>query len=225
MENKKILIADDEERIVRLVKDFLNNAGYEVICAYDGQSALDVFHSDENISLAIIDIMMPNLNGWEVTRSIRDEGFTTPIIMLSARSEDFDMLEGFDAGIDEYVTKPFSPAVLVKRVDAILKRADGNVGKKDIKAGLLMDEQAYMAYLDGAPIEFTQTEFEMLLHLYDNKGRVLSREQLIEAVWGYDFEGDTRVVDGHIARIRYKLGEYGNTHLKTVYGMGYKLNV
>ena len=223
MEKKKILIADDEERIVKLVSDFLNASGYETVCAADGKEALDIFNADNTIDLAIIDIMMPEIDGWEVTREIRKES-DMPIIMLSARAEEFDLLTGFVSGIDEYVTKPFSPAVLVKRVEALLKRASGQPLSEDkVQKGLLIDSNAFTAFVDGEPLELTLKEFELLSYLYENSGRVLTRDQLLNAIWGYDYLGDSRTVDSHIARLRTKLGDYGASHLKTIYGMGYKL--
>lgn len=223
MEKKKILIADDEERIVKLVSDFLNASGYETVCAADGKEALDIFNADSGIDLAIIDIMMPEIDGWAVTREIRKKS-DLPIIMLSARAEEFDLLTGFESGIDEYVTKPFSPAVLVKRVDALLKRSSGQPLIEDkVKKGLVIDSNAFTAFVDGVPLELTLKEFELLSYLYENAGRVLTRDQLLNAIWGYDYLGDSRTVDSHIARLRTKLGDYGSAHLKTIYGMGYKL--
>ncbi len=223
MEKKKILIADDEERIVKLVSDFLNASGYETVCAADGKETLDIFNADNTIDLAIIDIMMPEIDGWEVTREIRKKS-DMPIIMLSARAEEFDLLTGFESGIDEYVTKPFSPAVLVKRVEALLKRASGQPLSEDmVQKGLVIDSNAFTAFVDGEPLELTLKEFELLSYLYENSGRVLTRDQLLNAIWGYDYLGDSRTVDSHIARLRTKLGDYGASHLKTIYGMGYKL--
>lgn len=223
MEKKKILIADDEERIVKLVSDFLSASGYETVCAADGKEALDIFNKDGDIDLCIIDIMMPEVDGWEVTREIRKKS-DLPIIMLSARSEEFDLLTGFESGIDEYVTKPFSPAVLVKRVEALLKRASGQALSDDkLQKGLVIDSNAFTAFVDGKPLELTLKEFELLSYLYENSGRVLTRDQLLNAIWGYDYLGDSRTVDSHIARLRTKLGDYGASHLKTIYGMGYKL--
>ena len=226
MGNYKILIADDEERIVRLVSDFLNNSGYDTLTASDGQKALEIFKaSSEDINLAIIDIMMPELDGWALTREIRKIS-DVPIIMLSARAEEFDLLTGFEAGIDEYVTKPFSPAVLVKRVDALIKRYTGRHGAVcDTKKGLYIDDAAYLAYIDGKTLELTLKEFELLSHLSKNSGIVLTRDQLLDAIWGYDYVGDSRTVDSHIARLRTKLGDWGASHLKTIYGMGYKLEL
>ena len=225
MERKKILVADDEERIVKLVSDFLTASGYEVIPAANGKEALDRFNSGSDISLAVIDIMMPEIDGWTVTREIRKKS-DIPIIMLSARSEEFDLLTGFESGIDEYVTKPFSPAVLVKRIEALLKRSSGQpLSGEEIKKGLVIDDSAFVAYIDGTPLELTLKEFELLSYLYQNSGRVLTRDQLLNAIWGYDYLGDSRTVDSHIARLRTKLGDYGAAHLKTIYGMGYKLEV
>ena len=225
MERKKILVADDEERIVKLVSDFLTASGYEVIPASDGKEALDRFNADSDISLAVIDIMMPEIDGWAVTREIRKKS-DIPIIMLSARAEEFDLLTGFESGIDEYVTKPFSPAVLVKRIEALLKRSSGQpLSGEEIKKGLVIDDSAFVAYIDGMPLELTLKEFELLSYLYQNSGRVLTRDQLLNAIWGYDYLGDSRTVDSHIARLRTKLGDYGAAHLKTIYGMGYKLEV
>lgn len=225
MEKKKILIADDEERIVKLVSDFLNAAGYETVSAADGREALEVFSANPDIKLAVIDIMMPEIDGWEVTREIRKQS-NIPVIMLSARAEEFDLLTGFESGIDEYVTKPFSPAVLVKRVDALLKRSSGQpLSGEEVKRGLVIDNDAFTAYIDGTALELTLKEFELLSYLYENAGRVLTRDQLLNAIWGYDYLGDSRTVDSHIARLRIKLGDYGVSHLKTIYGMGYKLDI
>ncbi len=226
MADKKILIADDEERIVRLVSDFLKAAGYSTVTAADGGQALEIFKSQkESLALAIIDIMMPEIDGWALTREIRKES-QLPIIMLSARAEEFDLLEGFNAGIDEYVTKPFSPAVLVKRVEALIKRSAGVTSEQaNTQKGLLIDSDAFMAYVDGKPLELTLKEFELLSYLAENSGRVLTRDQLLNAIWGYDYMGDTRTVDSHIARLRTKLGDLGASQLKTIYGMGYKLEL
>lgn len=223
MEKKKILIADDEELIVTLVSDFLKSSGFETVCTYDGAAALAAVEN-EKIDLCIIDIMMPEIDGWELTRRIREK-HNMPIIMLSARSEEFDMLTGFESGADEYVTKPFSPAVLVKRVQALLKRGGEDTAEVLFDKGLVINRDAFTATLDGTALELTLKEFELLAYLYDNSGLVLTRDQLLNAVWGYDYIGDSRTVDSHIARIRLKLGDYGSAHLKTIYGMGYKLEV
>lgn len=225
MEKYKILIADDEERIVTLISDFLKAAGYDTVSAFDGKKAFDMLSSDKDIDLAIIDIMMPEMDGWALTREIRKTS-DMPIIMLSARSEEFDLLMGFESGIDEYVTKPFSPAVLVKRVEALIKRSRASVGEthSELK-GLSIDEAAFTATLDGRNLELTLKEFELLSHLCRNSGQVLTRDQLLNAIWGYDYCGDSRTVDSHIARLRIKLGDFGAAHLKTIYGMGYKFEL
>ena len=223
MTDKTVLIADDEERIVTLIGDFLENAGFKTVRVYDGLAALNKVKTGE-IDLAIVDIMMPELDGWQLTREIRKIS-DLPIIMLSARSEEFDMLEGFGSGVDEYVTKPFSPAVLVKRVEALLKlsaaKNDAALNEKELD----INREAFTVCVNGENIELTLKEFELLCTLYDNAGRVLSRDQLLTHVWGYDYYGDERTVDSHIARLRTKLGRYGAAHLKTVYGMGYKLEL
>lgn len=224
MGKKKILIADDEERIVNLVSDFLTASGFETVKAFDGAAALEAVRQNGDISLAIIDIMMPGIDGWELTREIRKFS-GMPIIMLSARSEEFDLLTGFESGADEYVTKPFSPAVLVKRVEALLKRSEAFTVPQKKDEGLIINSEAFTAFLDGRQLELTLKEFELLTHLYENSGRVLSRDQLLNAIWGYDYMGDCRTVDSHIARLRLKLGDYGAAHLKTIYGMGYKLEI
>lgn len=224
MTDKTILIADDEERIVMLIGDFLENVGYKTKRVFDGEAALTVAQKG-GIDLCIVDIMMPGLDGWALTREIRKFS-NMPIIMLSARGEEFDMLEGFDAGVDEYVTKPFSPAVLVKRVEALLKLSSfENDGAAHSQNGLEINREAFTVYVNGEAVELTLKEFELLCALYDNAGRVLSRDQLLTHVWGYDYYGDERTVDSHIARLRTKLGAFGAAHLKTVYGMGYKLEV
>ena len=220
---KKIIVADDEMLIRRLVCDFLNSAGYETLQAEDGAEAIELFEKNQDAALMIVDIMMPEVDGWEVTRKIRKNS-DIPIIMLSARAEEFDLLTGFESGIDEYVTKPFSPAVLVKRVEALLKRAAGQpLSEEQPKKGLVIDNGAFTAFVDGLPLELTLKEFELLSYLYENAGRVLTRDQLLNAIWGYDYLGDSRTVDSHIARLRTKLGDFGASHLKTIYGMGYKL--
>lgn len=220
MEEKTILIADDEERILTLVSDFLKKSGYRVLIADDGEKAVEMFESNERIDLIILDIMMPGIDGWEVCRRIRKTS-DVPIILLSARSEEFDELTGFEAGADEYVTKPFSPAVLVKRVDALLRRFDGLPQKN--RQRLFIDKDAFIAYLDGSALDLTLKEFQILSLLWENPGRVYTRDQLLDAIWSFDFDGDSRTVDSHVARLRVKLGDFGNNHLKTVYGMGYKI--
>lgn len=222
---KKIIIADDEMRIRKLVGDFLKREGYEPIEAENGQQALDIYESEkDDVVLLILDIMMPEYNGWEVCRKIR-ESSDVPIILLTARSEEFDELTGYEAGADDYVTKPFSPSVLMKRVAALLRRCDGTPKARSGKSisNLVINEEAHEVHLNGVELELTLKEYNILLKLMENPRRVYSREQLLDSIWGYDYVGDIRTVDSHVARLRTKLGEWGMKHLKTVYGIGYKI--
>lgn len=221
MSKKKILIADDEARITDLISDYLTAAGYETVVAGDGNAALEAFQQNKDLSAVILDIMMPGPDGWQVCKEIRKTS-AVPVLMLTARAEEFDQLMGFESGADDYVTKPFSPAVLVKRIEALIRRANGKVVPAEKQEGLVINKDSYVAYLDGKVLELTLKEFEILVYLTDNKSHVLTRDQILNAVWGYDYEGDVRTVDSHVARLRIKLGNYGNNHLKTVYGMGYK---
>ena len=221
MTNKPlILVVDDEIRITELISDFLKASDFDVITAADGEKALEAFKTNPDISLAVLDIMMPEIDGWQVCREIRKTS-ALPIILLTARAEEFDQLMGFESGADDYVTKPFSPAVLVKRIEALLRRAKASDNLLPEK-GLVINKDAYVAYIDGQVVSLTLKEFEILVFLSENSSIVLTRDQILAAVWGYDFDGDNRTVDSHVARLRTKLGEYGNKHLKTVYGMGYK---
>ena len=225
MENaKKIIVADDEARIRDLIADFLSANGYEALKCSDGDVAVRMFRQNPDTALVILDIMMPEMDGWQACREIRKLSERVPIIMLTARAEEFDQLMGFEAGTDEYVTKPFSPAVLIKRIDVLIRRSTA-VPVRGGEKGLRIDSDAYLAYLDGKPLELTLKEFEILRHLYENAGRVLTRDQLLNAIWGYDFMGELRTVDSHMAHLRTKLGDYGNSHLKTIYGLGYKIEV
>ena len=222
---KRIIVADDEARIRRLVCDFLSCEGYEAIEAADGDVALEIFNTQGNIDALILDVMMPNMDGWEVCRKIREKS-NVPILMLTARSEEFDELMGFEVGADDYVTKPFSPGVLMKRVAALLRRAGGEAEDTNSLPGLdglKVDEIAHVVTLDGTALELTLKEYNILLKLLSSVGRVFSREQLLDDIWGYDYAGDIRTVDSHVARLRTKLGIWGNEHLKTVYGIGYKI--
>lgn len=224
---KRILVADDEALIRRLVCDFLKNAGYETVEAVNGREAIDKFFSVGSIDLVICDIMMPEADGWEVTRKIR-ESSSVPILVLTARSQEFDELMSFESGADDYVTKPFSPGVLVKRVEAILKRSNStNTETDDIISidGLVIDIPAHTVTNSLKPVELTIKEHNILVKLARNCGRIYSREQLLDSIWGIDFVGDPRTVDSHVARLRTKLGEWGEAHLKTVYGVGYKIEV
>ncbi|MBO5231982.1 MAG: response regulator transcription factor [Clostridia bacterium] len=220
-EKTTVLVADDEPRITELIKDFLLASGYKAIVAHDGEEALHLFNKHSEISLIILDIMMPEMDGWQVCREIRKTS-DKPIILLTARSEEFDQLMGFESGADDYVTKPFSPAVLIKRIEALLRRSSVKTAEPQNKKGLVINKEAYVAYMDGRVLELTLKEFEILVYLSDNHSRVLTRDQILNAVWGYDFEGDNRTVDSHVARLRTKLGSFGSTNLRTVYGMGYK---
>lgn len=222
---KTIMIADDEERIRKIVGDFLKKEGYSIIEAEDGDETYTLFEQNKNsIDLIILDIMMPGMNGWEVCRKIR-ESSNVPVIMLSARSEEFDELTGYESGADDYVTKPFSPVILVKRVEALLRRAStsgSNSAEREF-SDLIFNDEAHEVKLEGKEVELTLKEYNILKELLESSGRVFSREQLLDSIWGYDFTGDIRTVDSHVARLRTKLGDWGNKHLKTVYGIGYKI--
>lgn len=222
---ERILVADDEQKIRKLVGDFLKKSGYDVIEAEDGDDAFRLFQLNRNdISLMILDIMMPGLNGWEVCRKVRETS-DIPVIMLTARSEEFDILTGYENGADDYVTKPFSPGVLVKRVEALLRRVGGAnaANSEKIVSKLVFNDEAHEVRLEGKEIDLTLKEYKILKKFLESPGRVFSREQLLDSIWGFDFSGDIRTVDSHVARLRTKLGEWGNKHLKTVYGIGYKI--
>ncbi len=222
---KKILVADDEELIRRLVSDFLVQEGYEPVLAVDGEEAMKLFDENPDIALLILDIMMPGLDGWEVCRLIRERS-SVPIIMLTARSTEFDQLTAFDAGADDYVTKPCSPSVLMKRVAALLRRGDTTGGSKVLAVDeLKLDSFAHEVWLEGNSISLTLKEYSILQKLLAVPGRVFTREQLLDDIWGFDFDGDVRTVDSHVARLRTKLGVWGEKHIKTIYGAGYKLEV
>ena len=218
----KILIADDEERMRRLVGDFLKKVGYTVIEAADGHEALDLFCNDQNIDLIILDVMMPEYDGWAVCREIRKSS-QIPVIMLTARGEESDELFGFDLGADEYIAKPFSLKILAARVQALLRRAE-NI--KDVKNfdGLEIDKPGRRVYLDGEMIELTPKEYDLLLYVAENAGLALSREQILNAVWDYDYYGDERTVDTHIKKLRAKLGKKSDL-IQTVRGLGYRFEV
>lgn len=225
---KRILVADDEALIRRLVCDFLKNSGYETVEAVDGKDAIEKFFSVGSFDLVICDIMMPEYDGWEVCKKIR-ESSSVPILVLTARSQEFDELMSFESGADDYVTKPFSPVILVKRVEALLKRAQGRVFSNSDEIisidGLVIDIPAHTVTNNGNGVELTIKEHNILVKLASNSGRIYSREQLLDSIWGVDFVGDPRTVDSHVARLRTKLGTWGDAHLKTVYGVGYKIEV
>ncbi|MBM7870457.1 DNA-binding response OmpR family regulator [Clostridium pascui] len=223
MSAKKILIVDDEMLIRKLVKDFLKKEGYATLEAGDGKRALEMILENEDISLVILDVMMPGYDGWTVCREVRKVS-KVPIIMLTARSEEFDELYGFELGVDEYVTKPFSPNILVARVNAVLRRSEGN--KDSVKSfdGLIVDEEARTVFIEGSQVDLSPKEYEMLLYLVENMGKALSREQILNQVWGYDYFGGLRTVDTHINRLRIKLLGKEN-YVQTVRGFGYKFEV
>ena len=225
----KILVADDEQLIRKLIKDCLSKEGHEILEAADGLEAINIFKKNKDIDMALLDIMMPEIDGWEVCRKIRETS-GIPIILVSARSQDFDQIMGFESGADDYVTKPFSLTILTKRVDALLKRGASPKEKKteneNITLGsLIINPLAHEVYLDGIAVGFTLKEYKILLKLASNPGRVYTREQLLDEVWGYEYEGDTRTVDSHVARLRTKLSEWGVNHIKTIYGTGYKIQM
>ena len=225
----KILVADDEELIRKLINDCLSKAGHEILEASDGLEALNIFRKNTDIDMALLDIMMPEIDGWEVCRKIRETS-SIPVVLVSARSQDFDQIMGFESGADDYVTKPFSLTVLTKRVDALLKRGVAVSPKKSdndniFLGDLLINPLAHEIFLDGVAVDFTLKEYKILLKLASNPDRVYTREQLLDEVWGYEYEGDTRTVDSHVARLRTKLGEWGVNHIKTIYGTGYKIQL
>ena len=223
---KKIIVADDEELRRRLVGDFLLSEGFEPLLAEDGETAMQLFAENPDTALLILDIMMPGIDGWEVCRRIRERS-SVPIIMLTARSQEYDQLTAFDAGVDDYVTKPCSPSVLMKRVAALLRRAENSPSVTGVMAvdDLKLDAAAHEVWLEGKNVSLTLKEYSILQKLLAVPGRVYTREQLLDDIWGYDFEGDIRTVDSHVARLRTKLGDWGTNHIKTIYGTGYKLDV
>ena len=224
MENIKILVVDDESRMRKLVKDFLVREGYTVLEAGDGMEAMDVFYEDKDIALIILDVMMPKMDGWQVCREIR-ESSKVPIIMLTARSEERDELQGFELGVDEYISKPFSPKILVARVNAILRRTLGTDGGDVNSVGVItIDKAAHIVNIDGKPVELSFKEFELLAYFVENQGIALSREKILNNVWNYDYFGDARTIDTHVKKLRSKLGEKGE-YIKTIWGMGYKFEV
>lgn len=223
---QKILVVDDESRIRKLVRDFLVKNDYEVIEAADGEEALDIFYKDKEIALIILDIMMPKLNGYEVCKEIR-ESSSVPIIMLTAKAEESDELGGFEAGADEYISKPFSPKILVARVEAILRRA-GGAEKKNSQlemGGIVLDKEAHQVQVDGVFVELSFKEFELLTYFMENPGIALSREKILNGVWNYDYFGDARTIDTHVKKLRAKLGEKGNLYIQTIWGLGYKFEI
>lgn len=222
MEKVKILVVDDESRMRKLVSDFLVKKNFVVLEAGDGEEALDIFYKDKEIALLILDVMMPKMSGWEVCREIRKTS-KVPIIMLTAKSDESDELMGFDLGVDEYITKPFSPKILVARVEAILRRSNkiGEAAELKIAGKIVMDKTAHEVKIDGNPVDLSFKEFELLEYFMDNQGIALSREKILNSVWNYDYFGDARTIDTHVKKLRSKLGSYGG-YIKTVWGIGYK---
>ena len=224
MDELKILVVDDESRMRKLVKDFLVKKQYKVLEAGDGEEAIEVFFGNKDISLIILDVMMPNMDGWEVCKEIRKFS-KVPIIMLTAKSEENDELKGFELGVDEYISKPFSPKILVARVDAILRRANKIGADMTIEAGdIKIDKAAHIVNVKDKEIELSFKEFELLTYFIENKGIALSRENILNNVWNYDYFGDARTIDTHVKKLRSKLGDCGD-YIKTVWGMGYKFEV
>ena len=222
MDLLKILIVDDEARMRKLVRDFLVKSGYLVVEAANGIEAMDLFYEHKDIALVILDIMMPQMDGWEVCMEIRNVS-KVPIIMLTAKSEEKDELRGFELGVDEYISKPFSPKILVARVEAILRRSRQDEGDAVLEfEGIIIDKNAHMVIIDGKNIDLSYKEFELLTYFIENKGIALSREKILNSVWNYDYFGDARTIDTHVKKLRAKLGKKGDM-IKTIWGMGYKL--
>ena len=224
MDKVKILIVDDESRMRKLVRDFLIRDNFDVLEAADGEEALDIFYRDKEISLIILDIMMPKINGWDVCREIRETS-KIPIIMLTAKGEETDELQGFDLGVDEYIAKPFSPKILVARVQAILRRSNKIADEETVQAGTIrMDKAAHLVTVGTERVELSYKEFELLAYFIENQGIALSREKILNHVWNYDYFGDARTIDTHVKKLRNKLGKSGE-YIKTIWGMGYKFEV
>lgn len=223
MDRLKVLVVDDEERMRKLISDFLKIKGYETVEAGDGEEAIDVFFADKEIALIILDVMMPKMDGWEVLKTVREHS-KVPVIMLTARTEETDELKGFEYGADEYISKPFSPKILVARVEAILRRSGVNQDEVVRVGGIEVDKLAHSVKIDGKEIELSFKEYELLLYFIENKGIALSREKILNNVWNYDYFGDARTIDTHVKKLRAKMGTKGD-YIKTVWGMGYKFEV
>ena len=224
MDNIKVLMVDDESRMRKLVSDFLTRKGYIVIEAGDGEEALDRFYADKDISLVILDVMMPKMNGWDVCREIRKNS-KVPIIMLTAKSDESSELNGFECGADEYIAKPFSPKILTARVDALIRRSY-SIDSSEVTdvGGIIIDKAAHIVKIDGQEIDLSFKEFELLTYFVDNKGLALSREKILNNVLNYDYFGDSRTIDTHVKKLRKKLGDKGD-YIKTIWGMGYKFEI
>ena len=224
MEKCKILVVDDESRMRKLVRDFLVKNGFTVVEAADGVEAVDLFFEEKDIDLIILDVMMPRMDGWQVVKEIREYS-RVPIIMLTARGEERDELAGFELGVDEYISKPFSPKILVARVEAILRRSGVKTASEILTAGgIELDKTAHQVKVDGNPLDLSYKEFELLSYFMENRGIALSREKILNNVWNYDYFGDARTIDTHVKKLRNKLGDKGD-YIKTIWGMGYKFEV
>ena len=223
MDGLKILVVDDEARMRKLVKDFLVNKGFSVIEAANGEEAVDIFFAQKDIALILLDVMMPKMDGWEVLKTIRKYS-QVPVMMLTARSEERDELQGFALGVDEYISKPFSPKILLARVDAILRRSNAAASEVLDVGGIRIDKSAHQVTIDGKEIELSYKEFELLAYFVENQGIALSREKILNNVWNYDYFGDARTIDTHVKKLRSKMGEKGE-YIKTIWGMGYKFEV
>ena len=221
MKKFKILVVDDESRMRKLVSDFLIKKDFEVIEAANGEEAVDIFFEDKDIALIILDVMMPKMDGWEVCREVRQHS-KVPIIMLTAKSDEQDELLGFNLGVDEYISKPFSPKILVARVEAILRRTNNHDNNALLEAdGIVVDKTAHIVHIDGEEIELSFKEFELLTYFIENTGIALSREKILNTVWNYDYFGDARTIDTHVKKLRSKMGAKGDK-IKTIWGLGYK---
>lgn len=221
MDKLKILVVDDESRMRKLVRDFLTNAGYEVLEAEDGRCAVDLFFEQQDIALIVLDVMMPRMDGWQVCREIRNYS-KVPIIMLTARGDERDELQGFGLGVDEYIAKPFSPKILVARIEAILRRTNQMSADDVIKVGgIEINKAAHMVQINGNSVDLSYKEFELLTYFAENQGIALSREKILNSVWNYDYFGDARTIDTHVKKLRSKLGDKGEM-IKTIWGLGYK---
>ncbi|MCX4308528.1 MAG: response regulator transcription factor [Acetatifactor sp.] len=224
MERLKVLVVDDESRMRKLVRDFLTKAGYDVLEAGDGEEALEIFFKQKDIALIVLDVMMPRMDGWQVCREVRAYS-AVPVIMLTARGDEQDELQGFQLGVDEYIVKPFSPKILVARIEAILRRSSRQNEESTLKCGgIEIDKAAHQVFIDGQPIDLSYKEFELLTYFVENRGIALSREKILNHVWNYDYFGDARTIDTHVKKLRSKMGEKGEL-IKTIWGMGYKLEV
>lgn len=223
MEPLKVLVVDDEARMRKLVKDFLSIKGFQVVEAGDGEQAIDIFFEQKDIALVLLDVMMPKMDGWEVCKTIRQYS-QVPIIMLTARGEEQDELQGFNLGVDEYISKPFSPKILVARVEAILRRSSAISQEVLEVGGIRIDKAAHQVSIDGRPVDLSYKEFELLTYFTENQGIALSREKILNNVWNYDYFGDARTIDTHVKKLRSKLEDKGD-YIKTIWGMGYKFEV